>query len=74
MFETQRGSSIINITLTSPSLANQVTRWQVQGEMHLSDHHLVSSLVSLCPEPLPVCKGRKLKKVNWTLFTSHVSR
>jgi hypothetical protein len=40
--------------------------------MHLSDHHLVSSLVSLRPEPLPVRKGCKLKKVNWTLFTSHV--
>jgi hypothetical protein len=71
-FETQRGSSIIDITLTSPSLANQVTRWQVHDKMHLSDHHLVSSLVSLRPEPLPVRNGCKLKKVNWTLFRSHV--
>jgi ribonuclease HI/retron-type reverse transcriptase len=67
-FETQHGSSIIDLTLASPALANRITRWQVHDEMHLSDHHLISCTIHLAPERLPVRKGRKLKEANWTKF------
>jgi hypothetical protein len=49
-FETRGGNSIINITLTSPPLANHTLGWQVHDEMHLSDHHLISCAVRLTPE------------------------
>lgn len=71
-FETQRGSSIIDLTLASPALANRVTRWQVLDEMHLSDHHLISCSILLAPERLPVRRGRKLKNADWGKFRSLV--
>ena len=71
-FETQAGSSIIDLTVVSPALASRVTRWRVHEEMHLSDHHMISCSVELAPQRLPVRKGRKLKRVNWTHFKNIV--
>jgi ribonuclease HI len=71
-FETKRGSSIIDLTLTSPSLAAFVTNWKVCDEMHLSDHHLLTCQVRLTPEVMQLRKGRKLKKVNWYSFQALV--
>jgi ribonuclease HI/retron-type reverse transcriptase len=72
-FETRRGSSIIDLTLTSPSLTNSITNWRVCDEMHLSDHHLITCQIRLAPEALPLRKGRKLKNVNWDNFSASVA-
>jgi hypothetical protein len=56
----------------SPSLANHATQWRVHDEMHLLDHNLISCILRLAPEPLPVRKGRKLKKVDWTKFHNKI--
>jgi hypothetical protein len=39
-FQTRQAATCIDITVATPALASLVTKWTVQNEMHMLDHHL----------------------------------
>jgi hypothetical protein len=67
-FETRLAVTCIDITVATPALASLVTKWNVQSEMHLSDHHLITMELLLKPDKMPLRNGRNLKKVDWGEF------
>jgi hypothetical protein len=67
-FQTRQAATCIDITVATPALASLVTKWTVQNEMHMFDHHLITMELLLRPDKLPLRKGRNLKKVDWDEF------
>jgi hypothetical protein len=67
-FETRQAASCIYITVATPALASLVNKWTVQNEMHMSDHHLITMELLLCPDKMPLHKGRNLKTADWEEF------
>jgi hypothetical protein len=68
-FETNQAATCIDITVVSPALASFVTKWTVQTEMHMSDHHLITMNLQIRPDKMPLRKGRHLKKADWEKFS-----
>ena len=63
-FEAGVGVSTIDITVASPNFATKVRNWQVQDEMHLSDHHLITFEVKLQATRPELARSRNLKKAD----------
>ena len=65
-FRTIRASSIIDLTLCSPSLTTFITNWRIQETPSLSDHAAIQLNFTPTPSPPPLI--RPYKKADWPLF------
>jgi hypothetical protein len=72
-FETSCAATCIDITVASPALASLITKWKVQTEMQLSDHHLITAQLDMIPDMMPLRSGRHLKKADWKTFSSLIT-
>ena len=52
-FETVNGKSFIDLTLTSDTLRELISSWEVKEVMDDSDHRSIVMVLSLTPEPVP---------------------
>jgi hypothetical protein len=71
-FKTDRAATIIDITVASQALATLMSKWKLQQEMHLSNHHLFTFNLKVQPDLMPLRKGRNLKKADWPKFLRHL--
>jgi DNA-binding TFAR19-related protein (PDSD5 family) len=68
-FKTNQAATCIDITVASPALASLVTKWTVQPEMNMSDHHFITMNLQIRPDKMPLRKGRHLKTAEWEEFS-----
>lgn len=66
------GSSIIDITFCSPSIAPLVTNWQVQQDCSYSDHKYIRTKLNV--GYIPPVRVRPLKRCQWPIFESRLAQ
>ena len=66
-FLTSRAQSVIDVTLATGSLLQEITDWKVSDADTLSDHRRLSFQIQIS-SPQPVKLVRKLAKGDWPLF------
>jgi hypothetical protein len=71
-FETSRGQSIIDISISSPNVLDSCSQWQVLQEHSGSDHKLIRFIIEteIAPPPLK----QNLSKCNWTLVHQELAQ
>ena len=73
-YECPTGKSIIDITLATVQISENIKNWKVKQDDFLSDHKMIFYEILL---PSPGAKGlgnRNFKKANWKLFASIMSK
>ena len=68
-----RCSSIIDVTLVSQGLRDNIKEWQVSDENMDSDHRLIEFKLDLVSQK-KVIKARNFKKANWEKFRSLLNK
>lgn len=69
-FKSANGETIIDVTITTRTIANRIKEWKVLEEESLSDHRYISFQVTSKTETLP--SMRNPKRTNWTKFRTNI--
>ena len=72
-YECPTGKSIIDITMATTKIADNIKNWEVLQEDFLSDHKMISFEILLTRTDKTE-KVRNYKKANWKLFASILSK